>query len=166
MPPFHAGTPGARRAAGWAAGDAAWGPKEGVPCEQSLFSPLCPCLHPPRLGGCRQSCLMRAGSCCRRLSGGKRPHGLTRCGLTARPCYTMGCGGEAGGRGIAGTGAPLCRTPSPHGSRRGPRCMLVAWRGDDDTGGLPAPGSQTGVRRPGRLLCFLRLSAGFSVRML
>lgn len=77
---------------------------------------------------------MRAGSCCRRLSGGKRPHGLTRCGLTARPCYTMGCGGEEGGRGIAGTGAPPSAHSPPRGSRRGPRCMLVAWRGDDGHG--------------------------------
>lgn len=35
---------------------------------------------------------MRAGSCCRRLPGGERPRRLTRCVLTARPCYTMGCG--------------------------------------------------------------------------
>lgn len=111
---------------GRAVGDAPRGANKGLPCELSPtpFSPLCPCLHPARLGGCGQRCLMRAGSCCRRLPAGKRPPRLTRCGLTARPRYTMGRGG---GPGAAGTRAPL--HGHPRTGRAGSRCCThAAWR--------------------------------------
>lgn len=49
---------------------------------------------------------MHAGSCCRRLPGEQRPRGLTRCGLTARPSYTMGSVGEEGAGGMWGAGPP------------------------------------------------------------
>lgn len=142
-----------RPGAGWAVGDAPWGANEGVPRELSLtpFSPLCPCLHPARLGGRGQRCLMRAGSCCRRLPAGKRPPRLTRCGLTARPRYTMGRGG---GPGAAGTGAPLHGHPRT-GRARSQRCTHAAWRE-----GFPHPGCKPVCVIPASCFAFS------SVRML
>lgn len=169
VPPFHAGAPGARRATGWAAGDAPRGANEGLPHEPSPtpFSPLCPALPLPAPSLPRRAQAALPNACWQLLPPAPRGEAAARAD-EMRPdgpaiLYNGLRQGGSRGPGRCGDQGPPPRT-APRRSRRGPCCMRAAWQGD--AGGLPAPRLQTGVRRPGRLLCFPLLAAAFSMRML